>query len=41
MQQLIRSLAVLTACAVLALPRLAPAQATTGIPPAIHHAGQG
>jgi hypothetical protein len=35
MQQRIRLLAVLVACTVLALPRLAAAQATTGIPPAI------
>ena len=35
MQQLISSLAVLTACAVLALPRLAPAQTPPGIPPSI------
>ena len=35
MQQLIRPLAVLAVCAVLALPRLAAAQATTAIPPAI------
>jgi hypothetical protein len=35
MKRLIRPLAVLVACAVLALSRLAAAQATTGIPPAI------
>jgi hypothetical protein len=35
MKQLIRPLAVLVAFAVLALPRLATAQASTGIPPAI------
>src|SRR5215471_19179896 len=35
MKQLIRRLAVFVACALLALPRLAAAQATTAIPPAI------
>jgi hypothetical protein len=35
MQQIARSLAVLVACAVLVLPRLATAQATAAIPPAI------
>jgi len=35
MKQLVTPLAVLVACAVLALPRVAAAQATTGIPPAI------
>jgi hypothetical protein len=35
MKPLIRPLAILVACAVLALPRLATAQASTGIPPAI------
>jgi len=35
MQQLIRPLVVFVACALLALPRLAAAQATTAIPPAI------
>jgi hypothetical protein len=35
MQQLIRALAVLVACAALALPCLVTAQASTGIPPAI------
>ena len=35
MKQLIGSLAVVVACAVLALPRWAAAQVTTGIPPAI------
>ena len=35
MKPLIRPLAILVACAVLALPRLAAAQASTAIPPAI------
>jgi hypothetical protein len=35
MKQLIRPLAILVACAMLALPRLAAAQASPGIPPAI------
>jgi len=35
MKQLIRPLVVFVACALLALPRLAAAQATTAIPPAI------
>ena len=35
MKQLIRPLAIVVACAMLALPRLVAAQATTGIPPAI------
>jgi hypothetical protein len=41
MQQVTRSLAVLVACAMLALPSVTWAQTATGIPPAIHHAGQG